>query len=565
MFQTIEFRAAVYTWKYDENKHGNEEKCIPLQLQTLFASLELSKQSAVSTKDLTKAFGWTSAEAFTQHDIQELTCILFEALEQSDPVHFKEATKLWRGKSCDFIQPKDMTDPTQRHERTEEFMDIQIPIKGFDTLEKALGQVVAIECMEGDNQWYCDELDNKVDAIKGTTFKEIPSILSLHLMRFQFDSVTFRRVKVLDTLIFPPALNLNVLVGGGGTESELLEYDLTTILMHSGSADRGHYYAFIKTCDQWACYNDANVHLLDQSEVDAIFKLKEESEQEDKDLHVPHNSTSNAYMLVYRQRVIAPAPQVTAAVVPEKLRQTIEEHNTSWEVLSECYRIHQQMVELVIYPPSAVLASSEDVKVPRVSLFLHQSCTYQETLTVARKVCFDNEDWSTQVDKPPQFSRLRKFNLHLRRAGETFGTKKDSTLLTLGFSLHATLIMEFSDVDEWVEFNPNEMSLKLITWNSETHEPGPIIEIVVPGENEATVEGTRLCAAKALAGDCHDAEALIKLLRIVRVESNQANLLDDDTVYYTPLPPPLSLYQACKNPIYMCAFDIRFLFTAAAS
>ena len=51
-------------------------------LQRLFASLSISHDCAVSTKDLTTAFGWTNAEVFEQHDAQELLCTLLDAMGQ---------------------------------------------------------------------------------------------------------------------------------------------------------------------------------------------------------------------------------------------------------------------------------------------------------------------------------------------------------------------------------------------------------------------------------------------------------------------------------------------------
>jgi len=57
-------------------------RCIPYQLQRLFAQLQLSSQAAVTTNSLTQSFGWTGADAFAQHDVQELTCVLFDALER---------------------------------------------------------------------------------------------------------------------------------------------------------------------------------------------------------------------------------------------------------------------------------------------------------------------------------------------------------------------------------------------------------------------------------------------------------------------------------------------------
>ncbi len=43
--------------------------------------LQFGSQS-VSTKALTQSFGWTSMDAFTQHDVQELNRILSDKLEE---------------------------------------------------------------------------------------------------------------------------------------------------------------------------------------------------------------------------------------------------------------------------------------------------------------------------------------------------------------------------------------------------------------------------------------------------------------------------------------------------
>jgi hypothetical protein len=38
-------------------------------------------QKAISTEDLTKAFGWEGSEARVQHDVHELNRILFDGIE----------------------------------------------------------------------------------------------------------------------------------------------------------------------------------------------------------------------------------------------------------------------------------------------------------------------------------------------------------------------------------------------------------------------------------------------------------------------------------------------------
>lgn len=60
----------------------NDTPCgsIPLALQSLFCKLQHSDNS-VSTKELTKSFGWDTVDSFLQHDVQELNRVLCEKLE----------------------------------------------------------------------------------------------------------------------------------------------------------------------------------------------------------------------------------------------------------------------------------------------------------------------------------------------------------------------------------------------------------------------------------------------------------------------------------------------------
>lgn len=83
-----------------------EARSIPLQLQKLFARLQLSDLRAVKTKDLTKSFGWTDADAFTQHDVQELLRVLFDALERvmKGTAQANLINDLYEGQMKDYVQ-----------------------------------------------------------------------------------------------------------------------------------------------------------------------------------------------------------------------------------------------------------------------------------------------------------------------------------------------------------------------------------------------------------------------------------------------------------------------------
>ncbi|XP_051113566.1 ubiquitin C-terminal hydrolase 13-like isoform X2 [Andrographis paniculata] len=74
------FRKVVYQMPTNHNDEPKEN--IPLALQRLFYNLQHS-ESSVATNELTRSFGWDQCDAFVQHDVQEMSRLLCEALEES--------------------------------------------------------------------------------------------------------------------------------------------------------------------------------------------------------------------------------------------------------------------------------------------------------------------------------------------------------------------------------------------------------------------------------------------------------------------------------------------------
>ncbi|VDK78357.1 unnamed protein product [Cylicostephanus goldi] len=87
LYMTPEFRNAIYKWEYrisgkpSTSAGEREARSIPYQIQKLFLLLQTSDLSSLETKDLTASFGWSSSEAYDQHDVQELCRLMFDALE----------------------------------------------------------------------------------------------------------------------------------------------------------------------------------------------------------------------------------------------------------------------------------------------------------------------------------------------------------------------------------------------------------------------------------------------------------------------------------------------------
>ncbi|XP_023308993.2 ubiquitin carboxyl-terminal hydrolase 47 isoform X1 [Lucilia cuprina] len=76
-------------------------------------------------------------------------------------------------------------------------------------------------------------------------------------------------------------------------------YELFAIMIHSGSASGGHYYAYIKEFDnnEWYCFNDQTVTPITQEDIQKSFGGGSSKTYYSS----VYSSSTNAYMLMYRQ------------------------------------------------------------------------------------------------------------------------------------------------------------------------------------------------------------------------------------------------------------------------
>eukprot|EP01080_Neovahlkampfia_damariscottae_P002445 gene2445-3155_t len=280
LFMTPPFRRSVFQWRYNLEKDKKESKCIPLQLQKLFARLKFSNSESITTNDLTKSFGWSTRESFEQNDVEELLRILFESLENTSiPIN-----SMYEGLMRDYIECL-----TCNHigGKIDKFLDLQLVIRNVHHLYEALDILTFEEVLKLENQYFCEKCNEKRDAKKGSIFEKLPDILTLHLKRFDIDyeSYDFRHIKLNNQVIFPMTLNMNKYISKNEEKKENF-YELTSVLIHSGSLSSGHYYAYIKNeKNEWFEFNDSNVSKIEFEDIEKAYG--------------DENSKSNAYMLLY--------------------------------------------------------------------------------------------------------------------------------------------------------------------------------------------------------------------------------------------------------------------------
>lgn len=156
---------------------------------------------------------------FQQQDVQELTRVLFDALEES----FKGTEveniidDLYAGELIDYLR---CIDVDYQSERVDKFLDFALTIIPFGSTEalhslsECIETYLRPEILDGENKYYAESVGKKVDAIKGLKFGKLPQIMSVQLKRFVYDfsGNSMVQKKLNDRVTFPMLLDMNTYV-----------------------------------------------------------------------------------------------------------------------------------------------------------------------------------------------------------------------------------------------------------------------------------------------------------------------------------------------------------------
>ncbi|XP_064647574.1 ubiquitin carboxyl-terminal hydrolase 40-like [Lineus longissimus] len=276
LFLTPEFRDALFALGTnelgrieDKNKAGSKVRIIPIELQRLFVRMLHLNQSCTSTTDLTDSFGWTNNEELQQHDVQELNRILFIAIEESlvGTSGQNLIKNLYHGSVVNQIICQECG---RVSENEEHFLDLTITVAGNIGLENGLyNQYVETERLDGKNQYRCGACNKLVDAKKGARIRRLPPILSFSLLRFSFDFIKLERYKENGKFTFPLSLDMSRYVEQESPDN--MEYELFSVVIHSGSAYGGHYHAYIRDVEgsgEWVPPDEEVITLSKKKEDD---------------------------------------------------------------------------------------------------------------------------------------------------------------------------------------------------------------------------------------------------------------------------------------------------------
>lgn len=313
LFMNLGFRQFLFDAAVQPD---DESQALLFETQKLFALMQQSLRRFISPEDCIGSIKTYDPEhplidVHNQMDVDEFYNLLFDRWEgQLQSIEAKQQFRSFYGgqlvsqiasRECEHVS-----------ERQEPFSAIQCDIKGKSNLEESLQAYVEGEVMEGDNKYKCSTCDRHVDAVKRSCLKDIPNHLIFHLKRFDYDLRNFMRRKINDYFAFPHTIDMRPYTQEALNKKDKAEtdessdvFELVGVLVHTGTAESGHYYSYIRerptepaASPSWLEFNDDVVSKWDSREMeDACFGGQEYARQNGNYYEKPYS----AYMLFYQR------------------------------------------------------------------------------------------------------------------------------------------------------------------------------------------------------------------------------------------------------------------------
>uniref|UniRef100_A0A8C9UXP2 Ubiquitin carboxyl-terminal hydrolase 34 n=1 Tax=Scleropages formosus TaxID=113540 RepID=A0A8C9UXP2_SCLFO len=325
LYMIPEARQAVFSAKYAEDiKH----KTTLLELQKMFTYLMESERKAYNPRPFCKTYTMDKQPLNTgeQKDMTEFFTDLITKIEEMSQDLKNTVKTLFGGVITNNVVSLDCEHVSQT---AEEFYTVRCQVADMKNIYESLDEVTIKDTLEGDNMYTCSQCGKKVRAEKSGTLP-LPRILSFNTMRYTFNMVTMMKEKVNTHFSFPLRLDMtpyteDFLMGKSDrkegfreeTESrvtESYEYDLIGVTVHTGTADGGHYYSFIRDIvnphayktNKWYLFNDAEVKPFDSAQLASEcfggeMTTKTYDSVTDKFMDFSFEKTHSAYMLFYKR------------------------------------------------------------------------------------------------------------------------------------------------------------------------------------------------------------------------------------------------------------------------
>ena len=284
---------------------STSNQALVMSLRELFSQMALSNVVAVDTSVFTQVWG-TEYGLFDPHEQEDaesfLNSLLVKLPEAASEFLTWNVRTTFEGINVEFS-----------HEVSETLKTLAINVKGVSSFADSMKQVELPAFFTGSNQ-YNSELYGPVDAKRSVKIVKVPEVLIVQLKRFDYDVDRHQRVKILDPLEIPMTFDIQKYFG----HCPSTDFELSAVISHTGTADRGHYMAIVKKNGEWLCYNDEDVSPMNEAQLKHIVN----SSGAQSDIR------RCGYLLVFT-KVGTRSPDVEPKDVPEKLKNEILKENDS--------------------------------------------------------------------------------------------------------------------------------------------------------------------------------------------------------------------------------------------
>lgn len=492
-------------------------------------------------------------EAFQQHDVLELFTVLLDALSASAGGYTSGTNtpaSLFEFEMSDVLSYVLPDGECIRRGRRVPEKNLSLFLDETTTsLEAAVQRYVSAETIDG---FQADEAGGaRVTAMKALRFATLPPCLLFNLQRFNFDWERQRRVKVDQLCAFPLTIDMeNFLDEECSATSGPTAYSLSAVLIHSGTAYSGHYFAYVKDCDSgtWFNFNDEKVTLLaeDGPEMDPSFF--ERVFGGNVSAAGGGSSSMSAYGLVYRRVGEATAATTTpasagheSASVPESvpppadLAAVVAAENLRWEA-SRAEYIRKR--DAVTFEVRSDLMTGEHAG-DAVTVTLDKTCT----LNAAVEACVAaTEAMGASLQLPLDQYRLRAFDTDSespkgRALGATRSqeTNFDSTLEALGLWKRTPqpVVLESADQDgKFPDIAPEPTTVQLVVYSAnasvlpaEAFSAPVQVIVLIPAQGDLNISAI----ADSMSARLNDSEQDRPKFRLAVVDasSSRPRLVDD--------------------------------------
>ena len=253
------------------SKENDKDREVIIALQNIFYNLYTRKKE-INIVEIFYAFNWKRNFWNSPQDAEEIYILIYEIISKYN----NEIKDNCEGILENTIEVEEIN---YKSTKEENFFFMQLDLEKNNSVDECLEHFFESEKLNGDNKYqYVNDKGEKIlyDAEKYYKFKKIPNFLFLQLKRFTFDTTTFTFQKKNKAISYKEEIDLTKYLHFNKTKSKRKKnkdidelYVLYCILIHSGSAENGHYYCIARDFQNkvYIKYNDTTILTVEKKEV----------------------------------------------------------------------------------------------------------------------------------------------------------------------------------------------------------------------------------------------------------------------------------------------------------